>query len=76
MSAEFYIVFDDPAWYEQNLTVVKTFIRSLPTLRKNINDEEYWLRGDEPGGDMAYGVRIIMRPRDMLLEISSHPFNG
>jgi len=73
MAAEFYIVFDDPSWYQQNQTIIKSFVQSLETFRNNINDEEYWLRGNEAGGDWTYGVRIFMRPRDMLLEISSHP---
>lgn len=73
MAAEFYIAFDDPAWYERNKATIKIFIQSLGTFKKNINDQEYWLRGDEAGGDLAYGARIFMRSRDMLLEISSHP---
>lgn len=73
MAAEFYIVFDDPTWYEQNQTIVKSFIQSLVTFKKNINDQEYWLRGNEVGGDWAYGARIFVRPQDILLEISSHP---
>ena len=73
MAAEFYIVFDDPAWYENNQNIVKIFIQSLGTFKKNINDQEYWLRGNEVGGDWAYGARIFMRPQDLLLEISSHP---
>lgn len=73
MAAEFYIVFDDPTWYEKNQMVVKDLIRSLSTFKKSIEDKEYWLRGDEIGGDWAYGVRIFFRPRDILLEISSHP---
>lgn len=73
MAAEFYIVFDDPAWYSKNQIVIKSFIQSLGTFRKKINDQEYWLRGNEAGGDWAYGARIFMRPLDILLEISSHP---
>jgi hypothetical protein len=73
MAAEFYILFDDAAWYEQNKDIVKSFIHSLGTLKRNINDQEYWLRGNELGGDWAYGARIFMRPGDILLEISSHP---
>lgn len=73
MAAEFYIIFDDLVWYEQNQTTIKSFIQSLGSFKKNINDREYWLRGNENGGDWAYGARIFMRPRDMLLEISSHP---
>jgi len=73
MSAEFYIVFDDPVWYEQNQPIVRKLIESLGTFTKNIGDEEYWLRGSEEGGDWAFGARIFMRQRDMLLEISSHP---
>ncbi|WP_146171976.1 hypothetical protein [Pseudoduganella armeniaca] len=73
MAAEFYIVFDEPSWYERNQGAVKTFIRSLGTFRKEIDANEYWLRGDEPGGNWTYGVRIFTRPRDILVEISSHP---
>lgn len=75
MAAEFYIVFDDPTWYEQNQAIVKSFIQSLRTYKKNINDQEYWLRGSEAGCDWDYGVRIFIRPQDMLLEISSHPLS-
>jgi len=73
MSAEFYIVFDDPAWYEQNRATLQIFIQSLATFKKNVDDQEYWLRGEEAGGDWDYGARIYMRSRDMLLEVSSHP---
>lgn len=73
MAAEFYIVFDDSSWYEQNQVIVKRFILSLETFTDGIDDQEYWLRGNEAGGDWAFGVRIFMRPQDMLLEISSHP---
>ncbi|WEF33192.1 hypothetical protein [Pseudoduganella chitinolytica] len=73
MAAEFHIVFDDPTWYEQNRKIVKAFIQSLPTFVSNINDEECWLRGNETGGDWVYGARIFTRPRDINLEISSHP---
>lgn len=72
MAAEFYIVFDDPAWHSKSQTVIRSFIHTLETFRNNIDDQEYWMRGNEAGGDWAYGARIFMRPRDILLEISSH----
>lgn len=73
MAAEFYIGFDDPSWYEQNQIVVKNFIQSLGAFKANVDNQEYWLKGDEAGGDWDYGARIFMRSRDLLLEISSYP---
>jgi hypothetical protein len=73
MSAEFHIVFDDLAWYKKNQPTVKRFIQALATFEKKASDQEYWLKGDEAGGDWAYGARIFIRAQDILLEISSHP---